>query len=58
MRAFSTVTSAAISSGVGSPLTIVSLGSIGQLLDLPTPMSNWRCTRAQNASRSHSRASW
>ena len=26
--------------------------------DLPTPMPNSRCTRAQNASRSHSRASW
>jgi hypothetical protein len=29
-----------------------------QPFDLPTPMPNWRCTLAQNASRSHSLASW
>jgi hypothetical protein len=29
----------------------------GQPLDLPTVTPNWRCTRAQNASLSHSRAS-
>ena len=36
------------------------LGGTGGIrrLDLPTPTPNWRCTRAQNASRSHSRASW
>jgi hypothetical protein len=30
----------------------------GQPLDLPTVTPNWRCTRAQKASLSHSRASW
>ena len=30
----------------------------GQPFDLPTPTPNCRCTRAQNASRSHSLASW
>jgi hypothetical protein len=61
---------AAISSGVASPrttrstgrsesvTTIRSVDKSAQPRDLPVPMPNSRWTRSQNASRSHSRASW
>ena len=62
-----TTSTAASSSGVGTPRVTASSGAgslltasvmLAQPLDLPTPRPNWRCTLTQNASRSHSRASW
>ena len=62
-----TTSTAASSSGVGTPRVTASSGAgslltasvmFAQPLDLPMPRPNWRCTLAQNASRSHSRASW
>jgi hypothetical protein len=57
-----TVTTAATSASVGWPRTTLISGPPcwGPVIyfDLPTPTPNCRWTRAQNASRSHSLASW